>query len=400
MLLRPAITLTMTGPPLAGAAVRVSGNRVTGVGAGLSPSAGEEVIDLPDCVLLPGLINTHCHLDYTGFKGAIFPGLPFSEWVRRINALKRGLTVSDWLAAIARGFQLLMNSGCTTVVNIESFPEALPLLPRPPLRTWWCVEMIDARSRGPADEALTMALEFFRRARGWPGGGGLSPHAPYTASVWLYRRALRVAQREGLLLATHVAESVEEQEMFLHGQGAMFDFFKNIGRNMDDCGQGSALSHLLEDGLLDERSLVAHLNYLQEYDYQLLKKTPLPVTHCPRCHAYFGHARFPYERLREAGCRVSLGTDSLASNDRLDLRAELREFRREYPDVSAGECLRMVTTVPAEQIGKAGELGVIVSGALADLVALPLPMDSDPYQAVICSRDEPVFFMVDGKCHK
>ncbi|MDR1191885.1 MAG: amidohydrolase family protein [Verrucomicrobiales bacterium] len=397
MLIRPAITLTMTGPPLAGAAVRVSGRRVAAIGEGLAPAAGEEVIDLPGCVLLPGLINAHCHLDYTDFKGAIFPGLPFAEWIKRINALKRGRTAGDWLAAIARGFQLLADSGCTAVGNIAAFPEVLPLLPRPPLRTWWCVELIDARARGAADEALATALEFFARRRAWPGGGGLSPHAPYTASAWLYRRALHLARREGLVLTTHVAESSEEQEMFARGRGALFEFFKGMGRDMGDCGQGSVLARLLGNGLLDARCLAVHLNYPQEGDYALLQKTPLPVAHCPRCHAYFGHARFPYERLRAAGCTVSLGTDSLASNEVLDLRAEMRAFRRAYPAVSAAECLRMVTTIPAAQLGMAGELGVIAGGALADLVAFPLPADGDPFQAVITSTAKPALLLVDGQ---
>ncbi|MDR1304302.1 MAG: amidohydrolase family protein [Verrucomicrobiales bacterium] len=396
MLIRPAMTLTMTGPPLAGAAVRVSGNRIAAVGAGLTPAAGETVLDLPGCVLLPGLINAHCHLDYTNLQGAIPPGLPFTEWLKHMHARKRRGTVGDWLAAIARGGQLLVDSGCTTVVNIAALPEVLPRLPRPPLRTWWCVELIDARSRAAADEALTLALEFFARSRAWPGGCGLSPHAPYTASAWLYRRALRLARREGLLLTTHVAESDEEQEMFAHRRGALFEFFRGAGRDMGDCGQDSALARLLADGLLDAQCLVAHLNHVSARDELLLRQQPLPVVHCPRCHAYFGRARFPYERLRATGCSVSLGTDSLASNDVLDLRAELRAFRRAHPAVSAEEGLRMVTTVPAAQLGQAGALGVIAGGALADLVAFPLPAGADPYLAVTAARGRPALFMVDG----
>ncbi|MDR0534336.1 MAG: amidohydrolase family protein [Verrucomicrobiales bacterium] len=397
MLLRPQITLTMDGAPLANAAVRVEGNRITEIGVGLLPLAGEEVVELPGQVLLPGLINAHCHLDYTGFKGAIFSGIGFSEWIKRINAIKRSFSNEDYLAGIEKGFQMLMDGGCTTVCNIEAIPDLFPLMAKPPIRTWWFLELIDIRSRAFGEEALTGMLDFFEARHDWPGGFGLSPHAPYTASIELYRLAKHCGQELKMPFTTHIAESVEEQEMFLYGHGAMYDFLKGIGRNMEDCGQGSALSHLLEFGLLDEKCLAVHMNYIQEYDYKLLQKNPLHVVHCPRCHAYFNHARFPYERLREAGCDVSLGTDSLASNDVLDLRAEIAQFRKDYPTVSAEDCLRMVTTIPAKQIGMEGQLGVIRPGALADLVAFPLPEQTNPYLAVVAAKGRPTFFMVDGE---
>ena len=397
MLLRPDITLTMTGAPLVKGAVRVSGDRIVEVGENLSPLAGEEVVELPGQVLLPGLINAHCHLDYTGFKGAIFPGHGFTTWIKLINANKRNFTNEDYLAGIQKGFQLLMGSGCTTVCNIEAVADLFPLMTRPPIRTWWFLELIDIRSRAFGDEALTKMLDFFKEHDDWLGGFGLSPHAPYTASIELYRLAKHCGQQLKMPFTTHIAESVEEQEMFLYGQGAMYEFLKGLGRDMEDCGQGSALSHLLEFGLLDEQCLAVHMNYIQEYDFKLLEKNPLNIVHCPRCHAYFNHARFPYERLREVGCSISLGTDSLASNDVLDLRAEISQFRKNYPTVSAEECLRMVTTIPARQIGKQGELGVIQPGALADLVAFPLPERSDPYFAVIASKGKPGFFMVNGE---
>lgn len=398
MLIRPSIILTMNGPVLTDRpGVRVSEGLVVEAAEGLSPMPDEEVIDLPGQVLMPGMVNAHCHLDYTLFKGSIFPGKGFTEWIKKINSLKQSFHPEDFLASIQAGFKMLMESGCTTVYNIEAFPELLLQMEPPPIRTWWFLELIDLRKRIDRDDTLMGALTFFQGNPEWLGGFGLSPHAPYTASVELYRLAKYCSEELKLPFTTHIAESVEEQEMFLHGQGAMYDFLKEIGRNMEDCGQGSALSHLMEYGLLEGSCLAVHMNYLQEYDILALKEQPLPIVHCPGCHDYFGHARFPLERLREIGCSISLGTDSLASTDSLDLRGEIRRARLNYPEVPVRDWLHMVTTEPAKALHLEGKLGSIVAGAWADLVAFPLPLYTEPHEAVIQSREKPSFFMVNGQ---
>jgi cytosine/adenosine deaminase-related metal-dependent hydrolase len=397
MLLRADTVLTMIDEPISPGCVRVTGSEIAQIGHDLQPAPGEEVIDLPGCVLTPGLINAHCHLDYTGMKGAIFPGKSFPEWIKTINSLKSAFGPEDYLRAIAEGFDLLADSGCTTVINIEAFPDLLVAMPTPPLRTWWFLELIDIRQRISDDSVMAGALRFFDEHPGWPGGFGLSPHAPYTASIDLYRLAKHCGDALGMPCTTHIAESVEEQEMFLYGRGPLHDFLADLGRDMSDCGQGSALSHLLEHGVLTSRTLAVHMNYLQEYDLAALRRHPLPVVHCPKCHDYFRHARFPLEKLKEVGCIISLGTDSLASNDTLDLRSEMRQARRHYPQISSYEWMTMVTLNPARALGLSHRLGAIRVGAWADLAAFPLPAGSDPYTAVIRSTGTVPFLMVHGR---
>ena len=231
MIYRADMILPMVGDPISRGAVRVESGKIAAVGRAdaLPPLPAEEVRDFGASTLLPGLINAHCHLDYTGFRGALEAKRGFTEWIKKINALRRTFTPADYLEAIGEGFSLLEAGGVTTVLNIESFPELLPQLPVPPLRTWWFLELIDVRSRFDTEETLYGALSFFEHHPEWLGGFGLSPHAPYTASVDLYRLARACGEQFGMPSTTHIGESVEEHEMFSHGRGPLFEFLAEMG---------------------------------------------------------------------------------------------------------------------------------------------------------------------------
>ena len=392
----------MSSPPLLRGAVRVGEGIITAVGLAdeLPPLPGEKVTELGACTLLPGLINGHCHLDYTKFRGAISAGHSFTEWIKNINALRRAFGPADYIESIAEGFTLLEQSGVTTVANIEALPELLPLLPVPPLRTWWFLELIDVRQRINGDETLMGALSFFEQHPEWLGGFGLSPHAPYTASIDLYRLARACGDTHGMLATTHIAESVEEAEMFNHATGALYDFLGEMGRDNSDCGQGSALSHLVEHGVIGSNWIIAHLNYLQDYDYELVAKSGASVVHCPKCHAYFGHAPFPLKLLREHGVNICLGTDSLASNNALDMRSEMREVQQAH-GLSDRDVLEMSTLHGARALAQVGKLGELSVGSAADLVAFPYPETDaakmDPYRRVVRSHAPPKLLVVNGR---
>ena len=404
MLVRAKTVVTMSGPPLQDGAVAVGDDgriAATGLFSEMRRDwPGKGILDLGEQVLLPGLINAHCHLDYTSLRNAISPQRSFTAWISRINALKRQMTDEDYLAAIAEGFDELRAWGTTTVCNLEAFPELLPKLPPPPIRTWWFLELIDIRNRLPTEGLLEGMLAFFERHEGWLGGFGLNPHAPYTASPELFRLCRECAERFGMPLTTHIAESAEEEAMFRRGEGEMFAFLQRLGRRMDDCGHRSSFSHAVANGLIGPGWLLAHANELDEEDFSLITATPgdWHVVHCPRSHAFFQHRPFPWRRLEEAGVTISLGTDSLASNGSLSLFAELQAAQESTPQLTSETLLRTVTTHPARALRKTGELGTLLPGAHADLIALPFSGDiPEVYDAIIANRSPIEWMMLDGK---
>ena len=262
----------MADEPIENGAVAIRGNKIAAVGRfkDISASVGEVLVDLGEQILLPGLINAHCHLDYTMLRKKIPPPRTFADWIHAINGLKSGLKEEDYLAAIMTGLVEARDFGTTTVVNLEAFPELLPRIETSPLRLWWCAEMIDVRVPVSVERISDDLRSWFRSRSDFLGGIGLAPHAPYTASPQLFSKASALGRKHDLLLTTHLAESHEETQMFRDASGPLFAFLQEIGRPMDDCGNETPISRLTRSQEIDERWIVAHLNEIDEEDFDTL----------------------------------------------------------------------------------------------------------------------------------
>jgi cytosine/adenosine deaminase-related metal-dependent hydrolase len=237
-------------------------------------------------------------------------------------------------------------------------------------------------------------------ARSPSAPSGLAPHALFTASKDVFRQCEVIEQQEHILLTTHLAESREEMQMFRDASGPLYEFIKNIGRPMDDCGNETPLKIFWDligrGGSPNRRAaievnrhylpwIVAHLNELTEKDFELLERSnsKFHVVHCPRSHNYFGHSPFAFERLRSFGFNICLGTDSLASNESLSLFAEMRVFQKKFPRVSAKEIFQLVTVNPARALRQENALGQIRPGFRADLVAIPCSTSADIFEQIV-----------------
>jgi cytosine/adenosine deaminase-related metal-dependent hydrolase len=419
MIIRARIVVTMDGAPIKNGAVAVSGNRIVDVGRfdDIKTRNAGNIVDLGEQALTPGLINAHCHLDYTCLRGKIPPQQSFTDWVRAINAAKSELSANDYVASIKDGFEEAKRFGTTAIANLTAFPELIWQVQQP-IRTWWFAELIDIRAPERANELVDAAIESIGRARpqlarrGEVAPWGLAPHALFTASSNLFGRCEEIAQREHILLTTHLAESREEMQMFRDASGPLYEFIKSIGRRMDDCGTETPLENFLNfigrGGSPNRPSaieanrhylpwIVAHLNELTESDFDLLERSnsKFHVVHCPRSHNHFGHSPFAFHGLLWLGFNVCLGTDSLASNQTLSLFDEMRSFHKKFPSVSPEQILQMVTVNPARALQQESALGQIIRGAHADLLAVPFSGD-DALEEIISFTGEP-WMMINGE---
>jgi cytosine/adenosine deaminase-related metal-dependent hydrolase len=408
LLVRARVVLPMSAPPISDGAVLVAGRRIRAVGRwrDLAAAGPPRCLDLGDTVLLPGLVNAHCHLDYTDMAGLFPQPRVFTDWLKLITTTKATWSRSEYTQSWLHGARMLLRSGTTTVADIEAVPELLPQVwDATPLRVISLFEMIGLTKRRTPEAILGETLDRIAALGATRSRAGLSPHAPWSTLPELMRLSAREARRRRLLLCTHVAESALEFEMFTRGRGEMFHWLERSTRDMSDCGRGSPVEHLKSCGALGRNLLAIHVNYLGKQDARLLGQNQAHVVHCPRSHYYFRHDAFPLRRLLNAGVNVCLGTDSLASvlkhrrqTIELSMFEEMRALAARQPRLPARKILEMATLNGAKALGFAKQLGQISPGAWADLIALPFAGGTaGVFDAIVGHRGDVSASMIAGR---
>lgn len=406
-LIRGRVVLPICQPAIEDGAVAVYGGRIRQVGPWqrLRRGFSGKMVDLGETVVLPGLINAHCHLDYTHMAGLFPPRKSFCDWIKLITTEKAHWTFSDYAESWIDGAKQLLRSGTTTVADIEAVPELLPdIWETTPLRVVSFLEMTGVKSRRKPELILR---ETGKTLDDLPEGrchGALSPHAPYSTSPKLQRLTAAFARKRKLRVATHVAESATEFEMFTQARGEMFNWLARNQRDMSDCGKSSPVSLLARENALGPHLLAIHVNHLAPGEAQLLADKRVHVVHCPRSHEYFQHAKFPHRELKDAGVNICLGTDSLATILKkrkqlpsLTMFAEMQAFASKHPAVSSKQILEMATINAARALGHRGKLGELKRGSYADLIALPFSgSPNDAPDAVLHHTDEVSASMIGG----
>lgn len=271
-------------------------------------------------------LNAHCHLELSHLAGAIPPGLPFVEWLGRLVPLKRASRPDVSAAAARRAIARMRATGTTAVVDLLSLDtSAAPLAEAAAdaMQVGAYYEILDF-SEAAATDAVDRAVA--RSAQSLVAGirVGLGPHAPYSTTAPLLRAAASAAARSGQWLCIHAAETAEETLMMTEGRGPLRDFLAAVLPMGWQPPRMRPIEWLDACGCLSPRTLLVHCNDLNEDDVRRIAARGASVVVCPGSHVYFARGEFPLARLLAAGVPVYLGTDSLASNEDLDMEREVR----------------------------------------------------------------------------
>jgi 5-methylthioadenosine/S-adenosylhomocysteine deaminase len=370
-----------------------------GADAGVGRPSGAIAEDFPDGLLLPGLINTHTHLELTGF-GAAVPEADFPGWIRHLIQLKAARTPDEMLAAARQGIQDCWAAGVTTVADTGDSTAALRALsalggsgiayqevfgPHPEEAA---SRLAEFRTR--FDQLRPMAVDRVRI--------GVSPHAPYSVSGPLYSMVASWAGAENLPVAVHIAESLEEEQLVAAGEGPFAGQWRARGVPLPETGGATPIGWLERHGVLGPRTLCIHAVRVDREDVGVLARTRSAVAHCPRSNRRHAGRAAPLSRFLEAGIRVGVGTDSVASVSPLDLLAEARQARR-LGNLSAEAALDLVTRGAAAALGLEGEIGALEPGYWGDAVVLRLDdgfRKMDPVEAALAGRWSDVVLTVLG----
>lgn len=373
--------LPVAGPPVSDGAVLIGGDgRIVAVGPDADVPSPDEVPShsLPDTVLLPGLINTHTHLELTGFAD-LAPDDDFPGWIRRLRHLKEERSREVYDAAAARGLQNCFAAGVTTIADTGDSGAVIRAIASVGGSGICYHEVFGPHPDqcGASLEHLQERLGELRAAAGGRARLGVSPHAPYTVSGPLYRASVAWARSQGLPIAIHLAESAAEANLVGKGTGPFAEAWETRGiplpgnplHGAGAWGRRTPTSWVDAFGVLGPDTLCIHGIRVDDQDLALVAARGAALAHCPLSNRRHGHGDAPLARYRAAGVRTGVGTDSVASVGVLDLFAEARAAAG-LGGLDPGETLRLLTLDGARALGLDDEVGALVPGRYGDVIAV------------------------------
>ncbi len=390
-LIRAGMLYPVTSPPIENGWLLLHGGRIARIGGGVPPFA-DEVIDLSGHLVMPGLVNAHCHLQFTAARGTM-PRRSFMEWVQAAIGYSLQIPVDEMLRGVDAGIDELIASGTTAVGDIAGHPAVAGKVARSSMRAVVFVETIAPRG---ADEepAWHRCLGLVELVKNAGGQAGLAPHGPHTVSPKYFSTLSRYAREQGIPITCHVAESPEESLFIDQGKGPFRTLLQNRGSLSEGFnGYGKSPVTLIREQRALEHLVAAHLNEVDEDDIGALIATKAIPVFCPGSSRWFGREKvMPLDRFIEAGLAPCLGTDSAASNDSLSMLDELRAAREYYPKIPLERLTEAATINGARALGL--ECGELETGRWADIAAFPA-QDGSPLDTLFAAQ-KASFVMVGG----
>lgn len=371
--------LPISSPVIANGAVAVERGRIAYVGSVTGTPPGERR-DLGECALMPGLVNVHTHLELTAMRGWL-EDLPFRKWIIRLTKARQTVLTGERLLASARvGIAEGLLAGITTYADTCESGAVHQALREMGVRGLMYLEVF-----GPQPEQASASLQALaERVAGFRRGdtslvcSGVSPHAPYSVSDALFTATAELAIAERLPIAVHAAESESEQRLVSEAEGDFADALR--ARSITVSARAASTIELLDrTGVLRAKPLLIHCVRAGRDDIRRIADNGCAIAHCPASNAKLGHGVADLAGFLDAGIRVGLGSDSVASNNRMDMLDEARlallfgrAVGRRWDSLPASLGLFLATLGGARSLGMDGEVGTLETGKSADLAAFPL----------------------------
>lgn len=376
--------LAVSAPPAKDVLITIKDGKIAALEANVSRkralALGASVHD--ECVIAPGFVNAHAHIEYAAYE-ALVDGLSFTEWIVDHAHRKRRLSAQQMQDSAELGACQAAQAGITTIGDASFSGAAAHAIHKVGLRARVYLEVFGGSSKSDAAQVVERALEKLDEL---PTSQllnyGLSPHAPYTASLDLYK----AVKHTGMHWMSHMLESYDEL-LWAQNEGELFSALVKRGIPASTWKTTSPLEQIYD--LLDERSVLVHMVEATPTQLEHVAQRGAAIAHCPRSNAWLGCGRFDLERADRAGVVVGLGTDSPASAGPLDpfalMRSTLEMHRAATKNSDAPSLSRILklATLDAAQLLDIDHVGSLDVGSWADLVALHVGPCDDPLAAYV-----------------
>ncbi len=334
--------------------------------------------------LVPGFVNSHCHLELSHLKGKFRKGTGMAGFIDQINELRDSSSHEEKLEAIGKELNGLWNQGVSAMADISNGPDTFAFKAATPMYTRSFLEVFGSEPED-CDAVMEGVTALEAQAHAYGLDAAPTPHSCYTMSPQLVTASSAAGLKDGYL-SYHSQESPEEEELLMSGTGRMAENRRRAGMSMPPVTGQPALMYFLDrlsaipedaglkdaDGRFQQHILLVHNVCLtKEAAEAALKLLPnVWWAICPLSNIFIHEALPPVPLMREAGLKITLGTDSLSSNDQLDMVKELKCLQEHFPEVPLEEMLRWASLNGAEFLSKEAELGSLTLGKRPGIVLI------------------------------
>lgn len=349
--------------------IAIQGGRIVALlpqSAARAQFTANEVTELPQHALIPGLVNAHTHTAMTLFRG-LADDMPLMTWLNdHIWPAEKRWVHEEFTADGSRlAIAEMLRSGTTCFNDMYFFPDVTArVAAQAGMRAVVGLIVIDFPSAWAPDPDgyFDKGLALHDRYRADPLiHTAFAPHAPYSVSDTPLARVATLANELDIPIHIHVHESADE-----------------VNGSMKQFGQ-RPIARIERLGLLNPNLVAVHMTQLDDAEIALFGSSGAHVVHCPESNLKLASGFCPVQRLLDAGCNVALGTDGAASNNDLDMLGELRTaallgkgVAHSATALPAHQVLAMATLHGARALGLGEQIGSLVPGKFADLCAIDL----------------------------
>lgn len=380
----------------------VTGSTITSIGqrSSLKRSAQDRMVNLGECLLLPGLINMHTHLEEGVMRGIdIEQPHSFSTWLMKRDSSLKNAKEEQIRSAIKLCIRESLANGITTIVDSSRTAMSESVLVDEPIRSWVFYESHPTDEQSESD-ALSVIRDRIDQSSGVIGIG-VSPYAFFSLAPSTHESLVSFAHRSRYLWACHISESAEELQAFSEQSGDLYFFItKKKPWPFTESGHGP-LRYAISRNCIPDNSILFHCNYISSEELTLLAAKHVSIVCCSQYTAMFGHKPLPVEVALKRGIHLCLGTESPLSLNSISLFDELFHLRSLYPHIPAKEMLRWVTSNPAKALKCYDQIGSLAVGKKADIIGVRFSFshghNQDILEEMLMEEPQIVFVMVNGE---
>jgi len=373
--------------------------KFAGCASDISNHESCQIVDLGNSAIVPGLVNTHTHLELTHLHKCINYNGDFTDWIRQLLNIKKDWTESESLSSIRSGIKNSLESGTTTVADITRNGLALEELQKSKIRKTLFYELIDF-DPDSAESTIDNFKNMIRKVKENDLLSiGIFPHAPYTVSKELYRECKRVSIEMDICIATHISETIDEANFLTRGAGNFVSLLRDFDMLNDWNPPGlRPVNYMNNIGFLENGCILVHCNYLTGEEVDHIEESNSTIVFCPRSHKYFRHKDHPFYMLGNRNINIALGTDSLASNDSLSILDEMKYIYTQHKTSKPQDILYMGTIAGATALRLKNKIGKLEEGYDADIAVIDFKNETvtNIYDGIFSQDSECVLTVVSG----